>query len=158
MGRPLGSKNKPKPGTPAIYFSPDRFVDDPGAGVTWDQREPSSKMESEEFGTAGLALDIYNRVPQYERIAREFLEDEDKLEKYIQINALVLMQMERDSAVLIPTTRSEISAAIKSRYNFVQKAHELMQLIIQSRELRVREMDAKLEMLARQEGREESEG
>jgi hypothetical protein len=146
-GRPKGSKNKPKPGQVKVtMFDPDTFTEDENEGMVEEGPLPSPE---EAAAAVGTTLDIYNRLPQYIARAQRFLRHERELEEYIQENALVLMQMERDQAVLIPVTRSDISAALKSRQNFVQKATDLMLLIKENRQKRIDEVEARNELLAR---------
>ena len=152
-GRPKGSKNKPKVKVAAIRtFDPSTFVEEEEDALG-ETRESEERVE----GVEDTSLAIYTRIPQYEKRAQIFLRDEGKLEAFIQEKALVLMQMEADQAMLMPTTRSEISAAIKARYNFVQKAQELLQLLIENKVKRIEEVEARNEMLARGGGEREEE-
>ena len=110
-------------------------VFDPRNFITEDPEDTSEVEESgeEEGGEsdegvpeveiqAGTAMEIYLRVPEYMRKAKGFLRDEGKLEEYIQESAMVLMQMERDQALLIPTTRAEVAAAIKAKSGVAEGA------------------------------------
>lgn len=145
MSRPKGSKNKPK--TPQSSPRPGLF--NPANFTSGEEEEDDSTPIPPIKGLEGTTLDIYQRLPEYTARAQRFLKHEGELEEYIRENALVLLQMQRDQAVLVPITRSDISAALKSREQFVQKATELMLLIRENRKMRLEELEARNELLAR---------
>ncbi|KKL06824.1 hypothetical protein LCGC14_2592170 [marine sediment metagenome] len=70
-----------------------------------------------------------------------------------------MLQMDRDQAITDPQSAKELTAALKTRSNFIEKATDLLQLIMESRRLRIKDMEVAaekevrdLEIMIQQEG------
>ena len=102
---------------------------------------------------------VWDNVEEYKTQAKVFVHDEDALESYLQESALVMLQLDRDQAITEPQSPKELTAALKTRSNFLEKATDLLQLIMESRRLRIKDMELAaekemrdLEIMIQQEG------
>jgi len=89
-----------------------------------------------------LSLNLYDKVGEFKQEAKRYAQDEQAFEAYLKESALILLQMDREQAITRPEDRLELAASIKARAGFIQKASDLLSLLVRSAELRLKEAEA----------------